>query len=167
MYQISQYSNRIKNVTTGEIFPYSDSEPLFSGFQLWCENNTPEYLECFPEEAQEISIKRAEELESQRYTQRRIDGGLMYDKISGKFRVAKLAGIITESEHAIKEEACIPIRNEILAGQWISGLNKLVDLGAIIIGQALYDELYTIISSYILNSYTTEEINRISSPLKK
>jgi hypothetical protein len=72
-----------------------------------------------------------------------------YLKISAEFRVAKLSGQISEAEHKAIEELLIPVRDEIRAGQWISGLIKLEALGSENIGVTLYDRLHLQISNYI------------------
>ena len=70
------------------------------------------------------------EAEFLKYQQRERDGMDAYLKISAEFRVAKISGQISEAEHKAIEELLIPVRDEIRAGQWISGLIKLETLGA-------------------------------------
>ena len=93
------------------------------------------------------------EIEFAKYQQRERDGMDAYLKISAEFRVAKLSGQISEAEHKAIEELLIPVRDEIRAGQWISGLVKMEALGAQNIGVALYDRLYLQISNYIAQCY--------------
>lgn len=118
-------------------------------------------------EIQNEHILKLLEIETNKYIQRAKDGQNYYAGISAKFRLAKLSGQISEEEHAIKESACIPLRNEILAGQWVSGFNLLVEMGSSIIGQDLYNELFNIINNYINSSYTIEEINKINKTQTK
>lgn len=91
--------------------------------------------------------------ESKRYLKRTKDGQEAYAKISAEFRIAKLNGIITELAHGIIESELIGVRNEILAGQWISGRQKLESLGNIIIGVSLYNRLHLQITTYIVANY--------------
>jgi len=93
------------------------------------------------------------EIEFAKYQQRERDGMDAYLKISAEFRVAKLSGQISEAEHKAIEELLIPVRDEIRAGQWISGLVKMEALGSQNIGVALYDRLYLQISNYIAQCY--------------
>ena len=100
----------------------------------------------------ETHVTTAEELieiEFLKYQQRERDGMDAYLKISAEFRVAKLSGQISEAEHKAIEELLIPVRDEIRAGQWISGLVKLEALGSQNIGATLYDRLHLQISNYI------------------
>lgn len=104
----------------------------------------------------ETHVTTAEELieiEFAKYQQRERDGMDAYLKISAEFRVAKLSGQISEAEHKAIENLLIPVRDEIRAGQWISGLVKMEALGSQNIGVALYDRLYLQISNYIAQCY--------------
>ncbi len=92
-------------------------------------------------------------IEYAKYKQREADGMDAYLKISAEFRLAKLSGQISEAEHKAIEELLIPVRDEIRAGQWISGKGKLEALGATIIGQTLYDRLHLQITNYIALCY--------------
>lgn len=103
-------------------------------------------------DANEILSIRLEE-ETNKYLKRTQDGIEAYAKISAEFRLAKLSGQISEEAHHYIEEILIPVRNEVLAGQWISGLQKLEALGSAEIGQQLYDRLHLQISNYIDTNY--------------
>jgi hypothetical protein len=93
------------------------------------------------------------ENETQNYIKRTNDGVSAIAKFSAELRLAKLAGIITEDGHKAIDATLTPIRTEILAGQWISGKQLLEELGTSIIGQALYDRIYTEITTYIAGNY--------------
>lgn len=90
--------------------------------------------------------------ETELYKKRTQDGINAYAEISTEFRLAKLAGIISEAQHGAIEETLIPVRNEVLAGQWIIALQKLEAIG-VAIGTELYDRLHTQISNYISENY--------------
>lgn len=91
--------------------------------------------------------------ETNKYLKRTQDGISAYASISAEFRLAKLSGQITELAHQYTEELLIPVRNEVLAGQWISGLQKLEAIGSEQIGSSLYDRLHLQISNYISLNY--------------
>lgn len=107
------------------------------------------------QEITELQSEKYLQQETQRYEQRTIDGQKAYAKISAEFRLAKLAGLITEQAHGVVEKLLINVRNEILAGQWKSGLMELETLGNTIIGVDLYNQLHTQISDYVTISYPT------------
>ncbi len=90
--------------------------------------------------------------ETEMYRKRQCDGVLAYAQISAEFRLAKLSGAISEATHSAIERALIPVRNEVLSGQWISALNELELIGNAI-GQELYDRLHLQISNYIAENY--------------
>jgi hypothetical protein len=93
------------------------------------------------------------ELETQRYVKRTQDGINAYAKISAEFRLAKLSGQISEQTHGYIENLLIPVRNEVLAGQWISALMKLEDLGVAQVGKELYERLHLQLTDYITQNY--------------
>jgi len=103
----------------------------------------------FPNDAASESL----ELETQRYVKRTQDGINAYAKISAEFRLAKLSGQISEQAHGYIENLLIPVRNEVLAGQWISALMKLEALGVVQVGQELYNRLHLQLTDYITQNY--------------
>jgi hypothetical protein len=105
-----------------------------------------------PEEIANKQMEQLKERETEMYKKRTQDGINAYAEISAEFRLAKLSGIITEAQHGAIEETLIPVRNEVLAGQWISALQKLEAIG-VAIGSELYDRLHTQISNYIAENY--------------
>lgn len=104
-------------------------------------------------EIDEMNYQNALVSETEKYKIRQCDGVAAYAKISAEFRLAKLNGVITEEDHAVKEEVLTPVRNEILSGQWISAKKKLESIGSTIIGTELYDRLHLQISEYIALNY--------------
>jgi len=102
-----------------------------------------------PEEIQKELI----DSETEKYKQRTQDGANAYAKISAEFRLAKLSGGISEEAHAVIESTLIPVRNEVLAGQWISGLRELESIGSGIIGIDLYTRLLNQFNDYIAANY--------------
>lgn len=119
-------------------------KPKWNGTEYY-ESATPEYISS-------LQIVN----ETNLYLKRANDGRDAYAAISAEFRVAKLNGIITEEAHAVIERTLIPVRNEVLAGQWISALNELEIIGSVVIGLELYDRLHLQISNYIFENYVLE-----------
>jgi hypothetical protein len=105
-----------------------------------------------PEEIAELQAQTLKARETEMYLKRAGDGIKAYAEISAEFRLAKLAGVISEEQHGAIEETLIPVRNEVLAGQWMSALQKLEAIG-VAIGSELYDRLHTQISNYIAENY--------------
>lgn len=105
-----------------------------------------------PGEIAEIEVKKVLENETLMYRKRQCDGITAYAEISAEFRLAKLSGILTEEQHGAIESVLIPVRNEVLAGQWISAKIKLEEIG-IVIGVDLYNRLHTQITNYISENY--------------
>lgn len=93
------------------------------------------------------------QIETDKYIKRIKDGQEAYSKISAEFRLAKLSGQISEETHGYIESTLIPVRNEVLAGQWISAKIILESIGAVNIGQELYDRLHGQITNYINENY--------------
>jgi len=132
------------DVRSGYTRDYSFVKPIWNG---------TEFIETAT--AEEIANQQMEQLkarETEMYKKRTQDGINAYAEISAEFRLAKLAGIITEAQHGAIEETLIPVRNEVLAGQWMSALQKLEAIG-VAIGSELYDRLHTQISNYIAENY--------------
>lgn len=160
MYKISEYSNKIKYLPSGEVFNQDDRDERYLTYLVWLKNeNAPEKVDFFEEEETEKLALEQLSYETAKYIQRSKDGQEAYAKISAEFRLAKLNGQITEEAHAIVEKILIPVRNEVLAGQWMSAINELISIGSELIGESLFYRLYSQIDNYIQYSYTAAEIN--------
>lgn len=94
--------------------------------------------------------------EQSRYVQRMQDGKDAYALQSAKLRLAKLSGAIDESTHNVIEDMLIPVRDEVVNGQWMTAKEKLEDIGSDGIGEDLYNDLHTQIVNYINDSYKIE-----------
>ena len=105
------------------------------------------------EEVTENTIQQALHNETQKYIQRTTDGVNAYAKISAEFRLAKLSGTIDDATHTYLENLLIPVRNEVLAGQWISAKQKLIVIGVAQVGEVLYNRLFEQLSEYIEINY--------------
>ena len=131
-----------------EVTPIQKPDEFIKGF--W---NGSEWIETITqEEIQLNAILQAKENETMLYKKRQIDGVNAYAEISAEFRLAKLSGVLSEEQHGAIESVLIPVRNEVLAGQWISALNILESIGASI-GSELYDRLHSQITNYISENY--------------
>jgi hypothetical protein len=100
-------------------------------------------------------IAKALEDEKNRYIQRTQDGVNAYAELSAEFRLAKLNGILSEEQQKGIERILVPVRNEVLAGQWISALQLLEEIGFTNIGESLYGRLHLLLTDYITLNYTS------------
>lgn len=136
---------------------YADEKPLNSTLKSVNGELKPKYdieTDTIYESATQLEITNSKlELESDKYMQRIKDGQEAYSRISAEFRLAKLNGEISEETHGYIEATLIPVRNEVLAGQWISAKMILEAIGAVNIGQDLYDRLHAQITNYINDNY--------------
>ena len=134
-----------------QLIPMDESSPLYQEYYNYLVNEGTVYESDyeFPSDVAERVVSE----ETQRYIQRTEDGVKAYAKISAEFRLAKLAGTIDDATHTYIENLLIPVRNEILAGQWISGKQKLILIGEAAVGTTLYNRLFTQITNYITENY--------------
>lgn len=87
------------------------------------------------------------------YIKRKTDGERMFLELASELRLAKVAGVINETVFNSIEDQLIPVRNEVIFGQWKTGLRKLEALNPAYIGQDLYNRIYGMISDYIIGNY--------------
>lgn len=150
MYIISELTGKI--YLNGVEIPLDDST---AEFQTYLEDKDIigfEYVSATERELAEIESKRLLKEETEMYRKRQCDGVTAYAEISAEFRLAKLSGLLTEEQHGAIEAILIPVRNEVLAGQWISARQKLEEIG-IVIGSELYNRLHTQMTNYINENY--------------
>ncbi len=69
MYEISNYSGKIRNTITNEVFTQDDSLPQWEGYWDWRKNNEIVYVDFFAGEELEKNQKRAIEIDFE-YTDR-------------------------------------------------------------------------------------------------
>lgn len=148
-----------KSLLTGNIYfnsvlvPLDDTTQLYQDYVVYISNGgVVEEIESTTQEVLEIEAKKALENETIMYKKRQCDGVSVYAEISAEFRLAKLSGVLTEEQHGAIEAVLIPVRNEVLAGQWISAKQKLEEIG-IVIGSELYNRLHNQITNYIAENY--------------
>lgn len=151
MYEISELTGNI--YFNGVLVPQDDTTPMWQAY--WQHKQSGGEIVFVDATHEEIAEQtQAEQLrkETEMYKKRTLDGINAYAEISAEFRLAKLSGVISEEQHAAIEETLIPVRNEVLAGQWISARQKLEGIG-VVIGVQLYNRLHTQISNYINENY--------------
>jgi hypothetical protein len=137
-----------------EVKPENGTEFLIAESFIKAKFNGSEWIEsATSEEVAENNIKQALHNETQKYIQRTNDGVKAYAKISAEFRLAKLSGTIDDATHTYLENLLIPVRNEVLAGQWISAKQKLIVIGVEQIGEVLYNRLFEQLTEYIEINY--------------
>lgn len=148
-----------KSLLTGNIYfnsvlvPLDDTTQLYQDYVVYISNGgIIEEIESTTQEVLEIESKKALENETLMYRKRQCDGVSAYAEISAEFRLAKLSGVLTEEQHGAIEAVLIPVRNEVLAGQWISAKQKLEEIG-VVIGAELYNRLHNQITNYIAENY--------------
>jgi len=151
-YYTSKYGNIIKvDLGIATLIPMDESTVEYQQYVQFLTNGgtvEPSDISTPEEEFQYMT-----EAETQTYLKRITDGANAIAKFSAELRVAKLAGTISEEGHKVVDKALKPIRDEVLAGQWISAKDELILLGTSIIGQQLYDRIYNEIQLYIDNNY--------------
>ena len=152
MYEISELTGNI--YFNGVLVPQDDTNPMWQAYWQHKQNGGEiVFVEATDEEIAEQQIQLAKSNETEAYKKRAQDGINAYAEISAEFRLAKLSGIISEETQRHVERALTPVRNEILAGQWISAKNELELLGSDSIGVDLYNRLHNQITNYINENY--------------
>ena len=150
MYIISQLTGKI--YLDGVEIPLDDSTPQFQQYLNDKDVVGVTYVQATQEELDFLESKKVLENETIMYKKRQCDGVSAYAEISAEFRLAKLSGVLTEEQHGAIEAVLIPVRNEVLAGQWISAKQKLEEIG-VVIGAELYNRLHNQITNYIAENY--------------
>lgn len=92
------------------------------------------------------------ENEYQLYVQRKKDGEEYHLRICAELRVMKLANGITQDQYDAIYKATAPTRNEIISGQWLSGLKEFEKLNGVL-SPTLYNRIHTDITNYITLNY--------------
>lgn len=128
--------------TLTELFPTENlKKPIWNGSE-WVEGATP----------QEIAEKQSEELqqkETELYEKRIADGIRKYAEISARFRLAKQNGQLDPELHIYLENTLRPVRNEVLAGQWITAKELMDEIMEEHVSIPAFDEIYQMIINYI------------------
>jgi hypothetical protein len=101
--------------------------------------------------SQELSAVAVEN-EYQRYLKRKADGEAYHLRICAELRVMKIGGGLTQEQYDAIYVATAPTRNEIISGQWLSGLKEFEKLSGVL-SPALYDRIHNDITAYIAQNY--------------
>ena len=101
--------------------------PIFENGE-WIEGATPEQV-----------AEQQKQKEFAQYQIRLNRGVERYLKLCAEFRLAKEAGQLTPEHYAEIEETLIPVRDELVNGQFITAKSKLEVIGSDVIGVELYD----------------------------
>ncbi len=84
----------------------------------------------------------------------RIDlGKNLYSEVYGKLRVLMKVELITEQEFDLRISAFVPVRNEILKGDFLLAKELFENIDPQIYGQEMYDEIMGRIDFYITDNY--------------
>lgn len=93
------------------------------------------------------------QLETEKYLRRKLDGEKMFLTFAAELRLAKLSEAIDSQTFDVIEDLLVPVRNEVVLGQWKTALRKLQEINPTSIGNELYAKIETTISDYILINY--------------
>lgn len=145
------------NSETGSVFVTEGMvkiEPKTLAREMYVEwlsaGNSPEETDYkSPEEI----FEHSKDIEYVKYLSRIKDGIEAIANFSAKMRALKLAGIIVEDSHRVIDNALEPIRNKLIAGQWIDAREYLVGLGYSVIGEQLYNDVLAELEKYITKNY--------------
>lgn len=99
-----------------------------------------------------VKVPSLIEEETKKYEKRIADGKALVSLMSAKLRIQKSNGLINEQEHLDTEAILLPIRTELLAGQFISAKRLLEPLEQQL-STLLYSEAHSILSEYIEHNY--------------
>lgn len=92
-------------------------------------------------------------LESERYYARKVDGEKSFLFLAADLRLRKISGEIDEVTFNSIEEILLPVRSEIVLGQWKTALKKLQEINPQSIGVELYNKIQNTVQNYILENY--------------
>lgn len=90
------------------------------------------------------------ELGTKAYFKRQQDGVAAYFSITAELRLLLKQGGITREENRMIEDALLPVRDEIVLGQWRTALEKLNEIGvAGPVTEPMYDRFRQIFVDYL------------------
>lgn len=105
--------------------------------------------------SQQIQYTEADilRLEFEKYQTRKIDGEKAFLSLAADLRIKKISGEIDEVTFNSIEEILLPVRSEVVLGQWKTALNKLNEINPQSIGVDLYSKIQNTLQNYILENY--------------
>lgn len=110
--------------------------------EIWTEGATPEQIQ----KKQSLILMQKETL---LYEKRIADGIRKYAEISARFRLAKQSGHLDSELHIYLENTLRPVRNEVLAGQWMTAQELMQEIISQHVSIPAFDEIYQMITNYI------------------
>lgn len=148
MYKRSEFSGFLMD-PNGVIFQSDASDPLWIEFSEWqALGNEPELVYAFPGEVEAEEKKQALYQESSKYQfEREPDGKKLYYDAMALLRYDLQHGNITQNDFDAMQEALIPTRRELFAGQWDVAL---ITFQGINLSQTLNDLYFEDIESKII-----------------
>lgn len=120
-------------------------EPIWNG-NTWIEGLTPEI-------EQQRAMAQMLENEQRLYEKRIDDGRKYYAQVSAQFRLARLSGQLSNEQHAGIENIYRPVRDEILAGQWLTAKELATAIDINIVGADIYNQILGKILQYVNENY--------------
>ncbi len=155
MYQFSNFSGKIKNASTNEIFPEGEDSQRYLDFLEWRSQsgNTIDFLDYFnPEETYDYNFDQSRRQEVTNYDQRRSDG-LEYSKNNRAWLKTKLDfEEISEPEYLSATDALIEVRDQIESGDWVKA-KQFLETNEQLINSSVYETMHAFISAYVTASY--------------
>lgn len=105
MYEISRYSNNIRDIKTNDVFPQDETHPLYPPFLTWLKlGGKPSNVECFEEEEAEINNIRLIESVHSFLNTNKLEGRRFFDNMHAR---------VTMSLFATERNVLFPILDEI------------------------------------------------------
>lgn len=149
---LQQYANVIVNGQKVSDWQLTDvlpepsiKEPIWNDGE-WIESLTPEV-------EQQRTIAQMLENEKTQYEKRIDDGRKYYAQVSAEFRLARLGGQLTNEQHSGIENIYRPVRDEILAGQWLTAKELATAIDINIVGADIYNKILNKITEYVAENY--------------
>jgi len=137
---------KVRDWQLTDVLPSQDlKEQIWNG-STWIEALTPEI-------EQQRQIEAMLEAEKQKYLKRISDGKNYYAQVSAQFRLARLSGELSTEQHAGIENIYRPVRDEILAGQWLTAKELATAIDINIVGEDIYNQMLSKIIEYVNINY--------------
>lgn len=157
MYHYSSYFERIKKVSTGEIFKPYDNSSLWIEYVEETQNGTinVEYMDHFPEETDEFNLAMAINNEASLYNQRSIDGQSFCYKNRAELRLKKQNLLISQLDYESITDALSDARIQISQGDWEKGL-AILESESDNIPSDIFNKMRSVIIEYIDISYNSQ-----------
>ena len=170
MYIYSNFSGKIKNTQTNEIFIRDDRNQNFIDFLQWqCnEENQITYVDAFEEEIASQQAEMLKQKETELYLKRMQDAQRIWAGLSAEFRIAKQVGQMDDTTENIILAELKPVLDIVIPfGQWKTGYQLLLGISSSVIGEDLYNKLHDILWNYIQENYEEMEVSELKQSINK